>query len=204
MLIPCIDAYSGYLFPSSPPPALTGRWRAASVMRTSAPTGSPSSRRWVGGRVDVHAGDWERMRRLRECGLSLQARVPAHTRTPHPHAHAHSANPFSPDNTLLILTHTTTPACMQLDMEMAWMGRDEVMALMEGLVAAVFREVAGVELAPGPLRRLTYAEAMGRYASGGWPGRKYGDDWSGGMPDVACGLTMCCLLLLCPPTTTRP
>lgn len=46
------------------------------------------------------------------------------------------------------------------------MDQDAIMALMESLVSTVFSQVAGVELA-APFRRLTYAEAMEKYGSGG-------------------------------------
>jgi aspartyl-tRNA synthetase len=44
------------------------------------------------------------------------------------------------------------------------MGADALMALAEGLVAAVFAEAAGVALAP-PFARLTHAEALRRYGT---------------------------------------
>ena len=52
----------------------------------------------------------------------------------------------------------------QLDMELAFVEPDELHALIEGLFAAVWREVLGVEL-PLPFPRLTHDEAMLRYAS---------------------------------------
>src|SRR6185437_12836229 len=42
--------------------------------------------------------------------------------------------------------------------------QDDIMGLMEGLVRHFFKEVLNVEL-PSPLPRMTYAEAMRRYAS---------------------------------------
>jgi aspartyl-tRNA synthetase len=52
----------------------------------------------------------------------------------------------------------------QLDMELAFVEPDELHALIEGLYAAVWREVLGVDL-PLPFPRLTHDEAMLRYAS---------------------------------------
>jgi aspartyl-tRNA synthetase len=54
------------------------------------------------------------------------------------------------------------PEFTQVDIEVAFADEEKIMALAEGLVAAVFREVKGVELAL-PLPRLTYREAMARY-----------------------------------------
>jgi aspartyl-tRNA synthetase len=52
----------------------------------------------------------------------------------------------------------------QLDMELGFVEPDELYALIEGLFAAVWREVIGVDL-PLPFPRLTHDEAMLRYAS---------------------------------------
>jgi aspartyl-tRNA synthetase len=52
----------------------------------------------------------------------------------------------------------------QLDMEMGFVEPDELFALIEGLFAAVWREVMGVELEL-PFPRLTHDEAMLRFAS---------------------------------------
>ncbi|NMB12281.1 MAG: aspartate--tRNA ligase [Firmicutes bacterium] len=56
------------------------------------------------------------------------------------------------------------PEFTQLDIEMAFVDRDDIMALIEELVAFVFQETLGekIEL---PLRRLSWAEAMARYGS---------------------------------------
>ncbi len=56
------------------------------------------------------------------------------------------------------------PEFTQLDIEMAFVDREDVMALNEALVAFLFKEVLGVELEL-PLRRLSYQEAMDRYGS---------------------------------------
>jgi aspartyl-tRNA synthetase len=56
------------------------------------------------------------------------------------------------------------PEFTQLDVEMSFVEADDVLKLLEGLTAAVFREVLGVEI-PLPLPRLTYADAMLHYGS---------------------------------------
>lgn len=53
------------------------------------------------------------------------------------------------------------PEFTQIDAEMSFVDRDDVIALMEGLMVEIFSG-AGVELAP-PFPRLTYAEAVGRF-----------------------------------------
>jgi aspartyl-tRNA synthetase len=56
------------------------------------------------------------------------------------------------------------PEFTQLDIETSFLGQPDIMALMEGLIREIFREVLGVAL-PDPFPRLTYAEAMRRYGS---------------------------------------
>ena len=56
------------------------------------------------------------------------------------------------------------PDFTQLDIETSFLTQDEIMALMEGLIRHIFKTVAGVSL-PDPFPRMTYAEAMRRYAS---------------------------------------
>ena len=56
------------------------------------------------------------------------------------------------------------PEFTQLDIETSFLTRDEITGLMEGLVRSLFGKVLGVKL-PDPFPRLTYAEAMRRYAS---------------------------------------
>jgi aspartyl-tRNA synthetase len=56
------------------------------------------------------------------------------------------------------------PEFTQLDMEMSFMSQDEILALNEGLVAAIFKALKGLDI-PRPFPRLTYAEAMDRYGS---------------------------------------
>jgi aspartyl-tRNA synthetase len=56
------------------------------------------------------------------------------------------------------------PEFTQLDVETSFLTRDEILGLMEGLVRVLFDKVLGVKL-PDPFPRMTYAEAMRRYAS---------------------------------------
>jgi aspartyl-tRNA synthetase len=56
------------------------------------------------------------------------------------------------------------PEFTQIDIETSFLGRDDVLTLMEGLVAEIFRAARGIEL-PRPLPRLSYAEAMERFGS---------------------------------------
>ena len=57
------------------------------------------------------------------------------------------------------------PEFTQLDLEVSFPnGKDEILGLIEGAVAGVLRETAGVEI-PLPLPRLTHAEALARYGS---------------------------------------
>jgi len=56
------------------------------------------------------------------------------------------------------------PEFTQLDIETSFLSQAEIMALMEGLVRHIFREVLGSEL-PEPFPRMSFAEAMRRYGS---------------------------------------
>jgi aspartyl-tRNA synthetase len=56
------------------------------------------------------------------------------------------------------------PEFTQLDVETSFLSQGEIMALMEGLVRHIFREVLAAEL-PDPFPRMSYAEAMRRYGS---------------------------------------
>jgi aspartyl-tRNA synthetase len=55
------------------------------------------------------------------------------------------------------------PEFTQLDVEMSFVDQDDVMALMEEILAAMW-SLVGYDL-PRPLPRMTYAEAMARYGS---------------------------------------
>ncbi len=54
------------------------------------------------------------------------------------------------------------PEFTQIDCEMSFVNRDDVMTIMEGMVASIFEATLGVELSL-PMARLSYAEAMDRY-----------------------------------------
>ena len=54
------------------------------------------------------------------------------------------------------------PEFTQIDIEMSFVGEDDVMNLTEGMMAALFKDVLGLELKL-PFARLTYEEAVGRY-----------------------------------------
>jgi len=56
------------------------------------------------------------------------------------------------------------PDFTQLDIETSFLGQDEIMFIMEGLIRHIFKTVANVEL-PDPFPRMIYDEAMRRYAS---------------------------------------
>jgi aspartyl-tRNA synthetase len=54
------------------------------------------------------------------------------------------------------------PEFTQIDMELSFVGEEDVMAVSEGLIAHIFQEVQGQKLHL-PFTRLTYAEAVDRY-----------------------------------------
>lgn len=56
------------------------------------------------------------------------------------------------------------PEFTQVDLEMSFVDQDDVMALNEGLIAHVFKEVAGVDVKL-PIKRMKYKEAMEKYGS---------------------------------------
>jgi len=56
------------------------------------------------------------------------------------------------------------PEFTQLDIETSFLPEDEIMRLMEGLMRHIFREVLGTAL-PDPFPRMSYAEALRRFAS---------------------------------------
>ncbi len=62
------------------------------------------------------------------------------------------------------LRNDRQPEFTQIDVEMSFVEREQVMALMEHMIVSVFKEAASVDL-PTPFLRMTYAEAMGRYGS---------------------------------------
>jgi aspartyl-tRNA synthetase len=56
------------------------------------------------------------------------------------------------------------PEFTQIDIEMSFVTRDDVITVAEDVVARLWSELAGYEV-PRPLPRMTYAEAMARYGS---------------------------------------
>jgi aspartyl-tRNA synthetase len=64
------------------------------------------------------------------------------------------------------------PEFTQLDMEMSFMDQEQILALNEGLIAAIWKQAKGIEL-PRPFPRLTWHEAMARYGTDR-PDTRYG------------------------------
>lgn len=56
------------------------------------------------------------------------------------------------------------PEFTQLDIEMSFIDQDDIIALGEDIVAALWREILGYEI-PLPIARMTYSDAMSRYGS---------------------------------------
>ena len=56
------------------------------------------------------------------------------------------------------------PEFTQIDLEMSFVEQDDVIALNEGLLQRVFKEVRGIDIQL-PIRRMPYAEAMSKYGS---------------------------------------
>ncbi len=54
------------------------------------------------------------------------------------------------------------PEFTQIDLEMSFVGEEDVMDIAEGMTAKLFQDVLGVKLAT-PFARLSYAEAVGRF-----------------------------------------
>jgi aspartyl-tRNA synthetase len=56
------------------------------------------------------------------------------------------------------------PEFTQIDIEMSFVTREDVIAVAEDIVGTLWREIAGYEI-PLPIPRMTYADAMARYGS---------------------------------------
>lgn len=56
------------------------------------------------------------------------------------------------------------PEFTQVDIETSFLTRDELLSMMEQLVASVFKETKGIDI-PVPFTRLSYADAMNKYGS---------------------------------------
>ncbi len=54
------------------------------------------------------------------------------------------------------------PEFTQIDIEMSFVGEEEIMQLTEGLMAALFKDLMDTKIST-PFARLTYTEAVGRY-----------------------------------------
>ncbi|MCP9917619.1 aspartate--tRNA ligase [Cyanobium sp. ATX 6F1] len=64
------------------------------------------------------------------------------------------------------------PEFTQLDIELSFTTQEQILALNEGLIAAIWKAVKGIEL-PRPFPRLTWTEAMERYGTDR-PDTRYG------------------------------
>jgi len=64
------------------------------------------------------------------------------------------------------------PEFTQIDLEMSFITREDIYAVIEGLVRAVWKEVRGVEVKT-PFPRVTFADAMNQYGTDK-PDRRYG------------------------------
>ncbi len=56
------------------------------------------------------------------------------------------------------------PEFTQVDLETSFMGEEEIMGLVEGMIRDMFQKAQGIEL-PAAFQRMSYAEAMARYGS---------------------------------------
>ena len=64
------------------------------------------------------------------------------------------------------------PEFTQIDLEMSFVDQDDIMAMNEGYIARLFKEILNVDI-PLPLPRLTFKDAMERYGSDK-PDTRYG------------------------------
>ncbi|MCI5138474.1 MAG: aspartate--tRNA ligase, partial [Candidatus Electrothrix sp. AR1] len=56
------------------------------------------------------------------------------------------------------------PEFTQIDMELSFVGEDDIIGISEGMVKAVFKATRDIELEP-PFRRMKYDEAVARYGT---------------------------------------
>jgi aspartyl-tRNA synthetase len=56
------------------------------------------------------------------------------------------------------------PEFTQIDMELSFVGEDDIIALSEGMIKNVFKEARGIDLEP-PFKRMKYDEAMARFGT---------------------------------------
>lgn len=66
------------------------------------------------------------------------------------------------------------PEFTQIDIEMSFITQEDILPLMEGLVAKVFKNVRGLDVKP-PFVRLTYADALERFGLDA-PDTRYGNE----------------------------
>ena len=62
------------------------------------------------------------------------------------------------------LRNDRQPEFTQIDLEMSFVDREQIMTLMERLIVTIFKTAGGVQL-PTPFPRMPYADAVGRYGS---------------------------------------
>lgn len=62
------------------------------------------------------------------------------------------------------LRNDRQPEFTQIDLEMSFVDREQIMGLMERMIVTIFNKVGSVQLLT-PFPRMSYAEAMGRYGS---------------------------------------
>jgi aspartyl-tRNA synthetase len=62
------------------------------------------------------------------------------------------------------LRNDRQPEFTQIDLELSFVDREQIMSLMERMIVMIFHTVGGVQL-PTPFQRMSYAEALGRYGS---------------------------------------
>ena len=62
------------------------------------------------------------------------------------------------------LRNDRQPEFTQIDLEMSFVDREQVMTLAEEMLTRIFKTAAGIDL-PTPFQRLSYAEAVGRYGT---------------------------------------
>jgi aspartyl-tRNA synthetase len=56
------------------------------------------------------------------------------------------------------------PEFTQVDLETSFLGEEEIMTLVEGMIRDMFKKAQDIDL-PNPFPRMTFADAMGRYGS---------------------------------------